>query len=194
MIPSLYFDYLRQGDARPLARVFYHNAVDILSMAALLGHITKRLADPTADPEIDALDLLDMGRLFEDLGRVERAAELYRHALTQGLPVEARRQAVRRWSFLEKRRENLSVAAKLWQDAAQAGQIYAHVELAKMYEHREQDYARAIYWTEAALEQIGTPGYPRYERLRWADELAHRLERLHRRQAGEKLCDSDPDP
>jgi uncharacterized protein YprB with RNaseH-like and TPR domain len=191
MIPSLYFDYLRQGDARPLTRVFYHNTVDILSMAALLSHIAERLTDPIADPEIDALDLLDMGRLFEDLGHIERAAQLYRQALTQGLPAEARRQAVRRWSFLEKRRENLSVAAKLWQDAAQAGLIYAHVELAKMYEHRERDYVQAIYWTEAALRRIGTPGHPRYERLRWADELTHRLDRLKRKGARGQVSDDE---
>src|SRR4030095_9484775 len=35
-IPWLYFDYLRTGDARPLAGVFYHNAMDVVAMAALL--------------------------------------------------------------------------------------------------------------------------------------------------------------
>ena len=29
MIPQIYFDYLRDGDARPLLRVFYHNAMDV---------------------------------------------------------------------------------------------------------------------------------------------------------------------
>ena len=37
-IPWLYFDYLRTGDARPLAGVFYHNAMDVVAMAALLTH------------------------------------------------------------------------------------------------------------------------------------------------------------
>ncbi|HNE06315.1 MAG TPA: ribonuclease H-like domain-containing protein, partial [Anaerolineales bacterium] len=37
-IPWLYFDYLRTGDARPLGGVFYHNAMDVVAMAALLAH------------------------------------------------------------------------------------------------------------------------------------------------------------
>ncbi|MDO9349176.1 MAG: ribonuclease H-like domain-containing protein, partial [Anaerolineales bacterium] len=32
-IPYIYFDYLRSGDARPLAGVFYHNAMDIVALA-----------------------------------------------------------------------------------------------------------------------------------------------------------------
>ncbi|HAX69927.1 MAG TPA: hypothetical protein DCY14_09990, partial [Anaerolineae bacterium] len=45
-IPWLYFDYLRTGDARPLGGVFYHNAMDVVAMAALLGHVSELLADP----------------------------------------------------------------------------------------------------------------------------------------------------
>ena len=39
-IPYLYFDYLRSRDARPLKGVFYHNAMDVVAMAALLSHVT----------------------------------------------------------------------------------------------------------------------------------------------------------
>src|SRR5579859_3798690 len=34
-IPGIYFDYLRTGDSRGLQPVFYHNALDIISLAAL---------------------------------------------------------------------------------------------------------------------------------------------------------------
>ena len=46
MIPQFYFSYLRSGDARPLKSVFYHNAIDVLSMAALLSHMGTMLDDP----------------------------------------------------------------------------------------------------------------------------------------------------
>ncbi len=46
MIPSLYFDFLRSGEAQPLKSVFYHNAVDVVSMAALFNHMAGLLADP----------------------------------------------------------------------------------------------------------------------------------------------------
>ena len=45
-IPWLYFDYLRTGDARPLAGVFYHNAMDVVAMAALLAHMNDMLQNP----------------------------------------------------------------------------------------------------------------------------------------------------
>jgi len=68
LIPELYFDYLRTGDARPLKNVFYHNAMDVLSMAALLNHIAALLDDPLC---VDAhgVDLVAVGRRFEALGQ-----------------------------------------------------------------------------------------------------------------------------
>ena len=40
-IPYLYFDYLRTGDATPLRGVFYHNAMDIVALAALMNHMAS---------------------------------------------------------------------------------------------------------------------------------------------------------
>ena len=181
MIPELYFEYLRDGDARPLQGVFYHNATDVLSMVALLSHGAALLADPL-DDGVPPLDQADMGRLFEDLGQIEIAAKLFKRALTRGLPPHARAQTVRRWSFLEKRRDNQPVAIKLWRDATSRGEIYAHVELAKAHEHRERNYPEAIRWTEAAIDLVNGPDFPPHERDRWMDELAHRLARLRRKQ------------
>ncbi len=41
--PQMYPDYLRSRDARPLKGVFYHNEIDILSLAALLDHMADLL-------------------------------------------------------------------------------------------------------------------------------------------------------
>ncbi|MGZ6347522.1 MAG: ribonuclease H-like domain-containing protein, partial [Anaerolineales bacterium] len=45
-IPYLYFDYLRTGDAAPLKGVFYHNAMDIVALAALMNHMASILHAP----------------------------------------------------------------------------------------------------------------------------------------------------
>ena len=180
MIPELYFDYLDDRDARPLAGVFYHNAVDVLSMAALLHHAATLLSDPVSS-DVTAEDRADMGRWFEDLGEVDLAAQLYEQALAGNVSASVRSWIVRRWSNLEKGRDNLEAAKRLWHEAAANGEIYAHVELAKVYEHREQNYAGALFWAQLALDRIGEPGTSPSERLRWADELAHRLERLQRK-------------
>lgn len=178
MIPQLYFSYLRSGDARPLKSVFYHNAVDVLSMAALLGHIGAMLDDPLDDSLTQPMELLGMARLFDALGQVDLAVSLYERALAHGLPAELSRRAVQRLSFIEKRRDNWPAAIDLWRQAAGDGEIYAHVELAKYYEHRLHDDREAARWTKAALRRIDAPGCPPALRQRWLDDLQRRLARV----------------
>jgi uncharacterized protein YprB with RNaseH-like and TPR domain len=182
MIPQLYFSYLRSGDARPLKSVFYHNTVDVLSMAALLGHIGAMLSDPLGCTSVNALDLLGMARLFESLGQVDTSVRLYERSLAHDLPAELRQRAVQRLSFIQKRCDNWPAAIDLWRQAAGAGDIYACVELAKYYEHRLYDFGEAARWTEAALRLVVAPNYPHASRQRWLEGLKHRLARVKRRE------------
>ncbi len=192
VIPSLYFGYLRSGDARSMKSVFYHNAVDVLSLAALLSHVAGMLDDPLGGAVVHGLDLVAIGKLHETLGNTEKAAQLYECGLTHDLPEEAHWDAVRRLSFAQKRCGSLSAATALWRDAAHNGQIYAHVELAKFYEHKQRDYAEAAQWTQAALALVNAPDFPRHERSRWLADLEHRLARLHRK-LDRNRCDRNDD-
>ncbi|MCQ3980384.1 MAG: hypothetical protein DPW09_43785, partial [Anaerolineae bacterium] len=72
-------------------------------------------------------------------------------------------------------------ALNTWRLAAEGRQIYAHVELAKYYEHQARDYGEAARWTQAALDLLNTPTFPRYERRLWLADLQHRLHRLQRK-------------
>ncbi len=181
MIPEMYFDYLRRGDARPMKGVFYHNALDVLSMAALMEHIGYLLADPL-NGEAHTLDLVSIGRLHEDLGYLDLAAQIYERALGQSdLPGETRRATGQRLAALHRRRGELPNAVSLWWQAAADREIYAHVELAKYYEHQQKDAAEALKWTEAALALLRQPETPRHERLEWEADLLHRKARLAKR-------------
>jgi uncharacterized protein YprB with RNaseH-like and TPR domain len=189
VIPSLYFGYLRSGDARSMKSVFYHNAVDVLSLAALLSHVADLLDDPLGETVVHGLDLVAMGRIYENLGRLEKAAPLYERGLAHQLPEEMYWKAVRWLSFVQKRRDNLLAAVELWREAACNGQIYAHVELAKFYEHQQRDYSEAAQWTQAAIALVNTSDFPRHECRRWLADLEHRLARLHRK-LGSDRCNS----
>jgi uncharacterized protein YprB with RNaseH-like and TPR domain len=184
VIPGLYFDFLRSGDARPLKSVFYHNAMDVLSLAALLSHVAGLLDDPVNGTIVHGLDLVAMGKLFEDLQRLETAAQLYERGLAHDLPEDMYWKTVRRLSFAQKRRGNLTAAVALWREAARSGRIYAHIELAKFYEHKRRDYSEAARWTHAALALVNAPDFPRHARGRWVADLEHRLARLHRKLDG----------
>ena len=192
VIPSLYFDYLRSGDARPLKSVFYHNAMDVLSLAALLSHIAGLVEDPLDGAVVHGVDLVAIGKLFEGLGHLEMATQLYEHGLTHDLPEELHWEAVRRLSFAQKRCGNLPAAVALWREAARSGQIYAHVELAKFYEHKQRDYSEAAQWTHAALAVVNAPDFPGHACDRWLADLEHRLGRLHRKLGGGRCGSCSP--
>ena len=177
-IPYLYFDYLRSRDARPLKGVFYHNAMDVVAMAALLTHVTSILADPFSEMVEHGLDVVALAKLHEDMGQWDTAARLFERGLEMELPEADFWLAIQRLSHLKKRRGNLESAVELWERAAGQGHVYAHVELAKYFEHHQRDYKEAEKWTKSALELVSTLDIPSYMYNHWREELNHRLERL----------------
>lgn len=180
-IPWLYFDYLRTGDARPLAGVFYHNAMDVTAMAALLAHMNDMLESPYDGRVQHGLDFVALGKLFEDLGRVEEAARLFERGLESPMGEADFHVAVKRLSILQKRRGDYEEAIRLWQDAAKAGHIYAHVELAKYYEHKTRDVKAALKWTRSARRMAERADLPAYARKHWLEEIDRRLARLEKK-------------
>ena len=189
-IPYLYFDYLRSRDARPLKDVFYHNAMDVVAMAALLSHVTAILADPFSEMVEHGLDVVALAKLYEDMGQWDMAARLFEHGLEMELPEADFWLTVQRLSYLQKRRGDLETAVTLWERAAGQGHVYAHVELAKYHEHHRRDYVQAIKWTRSAVELVGTLDVQRYIYNHWMEELTRRLERLDgkiQKQSGKAL-------
>jgi uncharacterized protein YprB with RNaseH-like and TPR domain len=180
-IPDMYFDYLRSRDARPLKDVFYHNAMDILSMAALQRHVEGLVRGEGGWSEPDGIELIALGKLNEDLGHHERAETIYEYGLNNPLPDEVREEGLKRLSFLAKRKGDWARAIELWIIAAGEGHLYAHIELAKYFEHQVSDFARALSWTEQALERVKSQGSGAYERLKWHSDIEHRLKRLERK-------------
>lgn len=180
-IPWLYFDYLRTGDARPMGGVFYHNAMDVVAMAALLGHVSELLADPYNGHVEHGLDFIALGKLFEDLGHWEEAARLYERGLESKLEEADFGVAVKRLSILQKKRGDLAQAVSLWEAAAKKGHIYAYIELAKYYEHKLRDVKSSIHWAQAARREVEKAEMPAYIRAHWLGEIDHRLARLERK-------------
>lgn len=181
MIPQMYFDFLASGDSRPLKGVFYHNAMDILSMAGLTEHMAIMLEDPLSDDIEHELERVAIARLYEDLGYWDQAAQIFERSLDGDLPDQIRSTTSQRLSMLHKRRGEMPLAISLWLQAAADRDISAHVELAKYFEHTEKNFSEAMKWTQAALAILNLPDALRYEKHRWNDELKHRMQRLQRR-------------
>lgn len=186
MIADLYFDYLHTGDARPLKGVFYHNEIDVVSMAALLNHMAALLANPMSRNVEHSLDMIAIGKLYADLGHLDIATEIYQHGLKHddmhnGTHQEAYWKAISELSFLHKKQGNFPQAVELWEQAAENHQIYAHVELAKYCEHTLKEIDQASLWTNSAIEIVSDAAYSAIEKARWLPELEHRQSRLKRK-------------
>jgi uncharacterized protein YprB with RNaseH-like and TPR domain len=180
-IPWLYFDYLRTGDARPLGGVFYHNAMDVVAMAALLAHMNDMLQNPYEGKVQHGLDFVALGKLFEDLGHWDEAARLFERGLESQLDEADFGLAVKRLSILQKKRGDMGEAIRLWEAAAERGHLYAFIELAKHYEHKKRDVKSALKWTKSAMKCAEQVDLPVYMRKFWITEIERRMERLKRK-------------
>jgi len=178
MIPGIYFDYLRTGDARPLEGVFYHNAMDIVSLAALFNYMADMLEAPLGNPVLPGLDLVALARLYEELEDFETAILLYERGLDQGLPKEFFIQTLERFAQLYRRQEKWENAIDLWKKAAGHKYLEAHIELAKYYEHQQRDYDQAILWTNVAIGLVLETETNPFIRKSLSNDLQKRLNRL----------------
>jgi hypothetical protein len=192
LIPSLYLDYLRSGDAREIVRVFYHNVQDILSLVTLAAHQCDLVAMPLPSPSnVPGEDLYGVGRILQDLGELDRAEAAFTQAAQFCSLPQVQEMTMRELAYLLKRQGRRSEAVPWWQQLAQnLDAVYACEELAKYYEWHALDLPLAIVWTQQgiALAQRWTPGsrfWPGRTRQRETlTELHHRLARLQRKQDG----------
>lgn len=192
MIPEMYFDYLKTGDSRPMAGVFYHNRMDILSLAALFLHQSNLLSNPMDWLAAEGLDLIAIARLYDDTGRREQAIQLYEHSLTLGLPRPFFIQTLYRYADLARKEARFDQSVNLWQKAAEMDEIPACLELAKYYEHRMRDFDTALEWTDQAFRLLDDSDQPLYLKKITLAELKKRQDRLlHKMQS--QRAKSNPD-
>jgi uncharacterized protein YprB with RNaseH-like and TPR domain len=179
LIPGLYNDYLRSGDARELRRVFYHNELDMLSMVTLTAKILRQFTAAQGDDH--PLDLFSLGKWQLTLGLEEEAELNYRRAAAADLPLDYYHRSLQQLGLLLKRDGRRQEAVPIWQQwaATSMKDVDAHVELAKHYEWHERDLQTAVLWTERALTLLGSWTPQQTTLIR--PQLEHRLTRLRRK-------------
>jgi uncharacterized protein YprB with RNaseH-like and TPR domain len=184
VIPHLYFEYLRTGNAEPLAGVFRHNQWDILTLAAL-AVLTGQIFDKPHDHLDHPLDFLSLARAMENRFRYGEAAACYCTALDHPLEPEEKEEALFRLGLVWKRLGHWDKAVGVWENAIsnQPFSVAPYEELAKYHEHRMQDFAKALSWTERALERVTLLGDLRSDLSVDEDrrDLEIRLNRLKRK-------------
>ncbi len=188
-IPAIYFDYLRQGDASGLQPVFHHNALDIMTLAAITVELARAIGDGGAATLDSPVDLFSLSRMFEVAGSREQSVETCQRALSGGLPEEIEARALHQLALQYKRQRLHDLAVEKWRELSQRASLLALdalEELAIHYEHHARDPKAAIEFTLAALDRlqaqepqgrIADPAPPSLQ----SERFTHRLERLQRK-------------
>ncbi|MCC7361004.1 MAG: ribonuclease H-like domain-containing protein [Anaerolineales bacterium] len=206
LIPQLYHDYLRTGDARAMQRVIYHNTVDILSMVTLTaqlletfgaprggdagrsrpGAMPARAAREAAPPGPSPADLLRLACWHADNDRPAEAEAAFQGALAGQLTLPDRTLGLTRLAALYKKLDRRAEAVPYWEQLASftLEDPLPFVELAKYYEWRAHDYRRAQVWVQRALALVG--GWPAgWQRQAAVEALHQRLARVRAKQGPE---------
>jgi uncharacterized protein YprB with RNaseH-like and TPR domain len=176
-IPGMYRDYLRSGDASDMARVVYHNAIDILSLVGLAAHVLERhsVSDPT---ELSGAEALAVARFHDDSDRPDPAESAYRAALDsseKGVKLEA----LQHLSNQLKRQGRRDDAVELWHawNKISPEDPKPRIELAMYYEWHVRDLTQARHWGQEALTCL-THWQDDWRRDELWTKIEHRLARL----------------
>ncbi len=180
-VPQRYFDFLRSGDLRLLEDIIAHNRQDIISLSALLISLCRAYAAPVEQTSM--LDVFSVGKTLEKQGERLQAKVCYERAarrvpLTDISSLKEARcapMAQQHLSLMLRREGDLTQAEQIWQELvrSQPDNVFACTELAKLYEHRDKDFSKALCFTLQALK------YAQDEKERTA--LLLRKERLKRK-------------
>jgi hypothetical protein len=201
-IPARYFQYVRSGDAAPLADVLEHNRLDLLSLAGLTARLLTTIEQGPWATE-SAREALALGRIYErnddsDRARAafERAADLAaaarrgeprrraaaydRSCTAEAIEVEA----LRSLAVAARRGRQFETAAGHWRSVLDVPGCPAHVRreateaLAIYHEHRLRDLETAKMFALKSLEAGSETA--------WGDAVRHRLARIERKMVSER--------
>jgi uncharacterized protein YprB with RNaseH-like and TPR domain len=186
-IPGRYFQFLRNGDPRPLEPVLEHNRLDLVSLAAVTAHAV-RLAEEGVEACRDGSEALALGRVYERAGDVTRAERCYERA-SASPAVEVRAESLYRLGLRHRRDRRFGEAAAAWRSlldlteavpgrptsAMASLKQFAVEALAIHEEHRARDFVAARELAMFSLEENCDAAGKR------RDSMRHRLARLERK-------------
>lgn len=177
-IPERYFQFLRSGDARPLAGVLEHNRLDLLSLAGVTARLLSLVHRDGAGVE-HATEALALGRLYWQARLEDRAEAAFRRALSIADAGWLRAEALRALARAARRRRKYDEAAELWREVLHVPACppeaarEAHEALAIYHEHRLRDLEQARSFALRILDEPAGSA--------WADAVRHRLARIERK-------------
>ncbi len=151
-IPSRYFRFIRDGDARPLEAVLEHNRLDLVSLAAVMARVIRMIEQGPSSTHTPQ-ECLGLARIYERAGSPENAEATLLRAVDMaerlGTEPEAHAEALRRLAWSRRRAGRFHESADAWSALADlprcpsALRREAREALAIYHEHRSRDLGTA---------------------------------------------------
>lgn len=177
-IPWRYFQYLRTRDFSLIEPIFYHNQEDLMSLygvvvaGALL--VSRTLEEEEVD--IEATELLGVGKILERAGQVERSVTFYEKALSKQLPEPVSVRVRKNLAQYFKRHKQWEKSLGLWQQLLENSEdLECFRELAIYFEHRLKNPEEALKY---ALDGLALS---RGRHYRYEQDFQKRVDRLNRK-------------
>lgn len=158
MIPRLWFEYLRTRDARPLTPIFYHHKMDILSLVALTGWLSRALAAESDSGFEHAEDRLSLVHLHFRRREYDKVLVNGRRLLESEMDASNRIACLRLLGAAGKRMADWDLAREYFELVLEEkpSDFLARHELAKLHEHRTRDLDTAERICVEALSLLET--------------------------------------
>lgn len=181
-IPSRFFRFVRDGDARPLEAVLEHNRLDLVSLAVVLARAIVLITRGPGEART-AQEAYGLARIYERAGAHDNAEaallKTIEFARRVGGEPEVHAEALRRLAWIRRRARRMHEAAEAWRELASLPRCAAALRreameaLAIHYEHRSKNLQVARRHALDLLSDIDA----NHVRVR------HRLDRLERKLA-----------
>jgi uncharacterized protein YprB with RNaseH-like and TPR domain len=181
-IPSRFFRFVRDGDARPLEAVLEHNRLDLISLAVVLARAITLITRGPNEART-AQEAYGLARVYERAGAHDNAeASLLKtidFARRVGGEPEVHAEALRRLAWLRRRARRVHEAADAWRELASLPRCAASLRreakeaLAIHYEHRSKNLQVARQHALDLMSDLDA------NQVR----VRHRLDRLERKLA-----------
>ncbi|WP_139891759.1 ribonuclease H-like domain-containing protein [Bacillus sp. D386] len=186
LAPIIYFDYIDRKNPEAIFKIMKHNEWDVLSLITLYIHQSALLLN---DDALEHEDSFELARWFSYLKDRERAIGSFEKGISESKHDEERLNVLFHLANEHKKNKNDEAAVKLWEEACDAQTpvivCCSLIELAKYFEHKKKDYAKALEYTNKALVKIRE--YSFHKHGIHEKSTLHRICRLERKLDKEEI-------
>ncbi len=178
LAPVIYKEYLENKIIEKIEGVFYHNAMDIISLAAFIS-IVNQISSQNKD-YFDRYETLNfsIAKQYEKEKIFEKALETYEITAQQtNLSDDIKINCYLSLARIYKKQNQIDLAISNWYQASKYDNVEAHIELAKVYEHNLKNYTLAIEYCQKALSILENE-IESISNRKLIEACKHRLKRL----------------